>query len=155
MYRTKKATTGIDAGRLVYFHNHGNPGPGLYLPERWNHNRAQFSASGRTIDDAFDPSALQPLPREGFYRVTATFHCCAKKCRTFEPDMLVQLGYDGAARPLLFVPELTPQGMRIPDRGSLLDDDVLPNLAALRVAERQGGGGGGDDLSVPRGLIIH
>jgi hypothetical protein len=42
VYRTKTAVAGIEAGRLVYFHNHGDPGPGLYPPESWAQNRAKF-----------------------------------------------------------------------------------------------------------------
>jgi hypothetical protein len=49
LYRTVKPVAGIDAGRLVYFHNHGNPGPGLYPPDGWNANRARFSENGATV----------------------------------------------------------------------------------------------------------
>ena len=44
----------VEAGRLVYFHNHGNPGPGLYFPERWTHNRAHFTPRGSTVPPDFD-----------------------------------------------------------------------------------------------------
>ena len=36
LYRTVKPIGSIEAGRLVYFHNHGDPGPGLYFPESWS-----------------------------------------------------------------------------------------------------------------------
>ncbi len=39
IYVTTAALGGIPEGRLVYFHNHGDPGPGLYLPARWKGNR--------------------------------------------------------------------------------------------------------------------
>src|ERR1700746_1559639 len=105
VYRTAKPIAGVEAGRLVYFHNHGNPGPGIYVPERWHANRAQFAANGVTLPEGFDVRALQPLLAEGFYRVTAAFYCCEKKCVQFEPDAFVQLGYNGNAKALLFVPE--------------------------------------------------
>ena len=151
VYRTVKPIGSVEAGRLVYFHNHGNPGPGVYFPEKWQHNRAQFSAQGMTVGNDFDTSALKALPAEGFYRVTSTFHCCDKKCTKFEPDMFVQLGYNGAGHAILFVPELAASGMAIPERGALVDDKVLKNLAALKVPQRAAQ----QDLSLPRGMIVH
>src|SRR5206468_1595524 len=73
LYRTTMQIGGIEAGRLVYFHDHGNPGPGLYLPDSWKSNRAHFSSDGMTAPTDLDPRALQALPAEGFYRVTAAF----------------------------------------------------------------------------------
>src|SRR5689334_5257055 len=123
IYRTTKAIGGVEAGRFVYFHNHGNPGPGLYFPETWAHNRAKFSENGQTVPADFDPKSLEPLLAEGFYRVTSGFYCCAKQCAKFEPDALVQLGYNGSGKALVFVPELGATGMHIPERGSLVDDN--------------------------------
>lgn len=149
LYRTVAPIGDVPAGRLVYFHNHGDPGPGLYYPERWTANRAQFSPRGTTLPKVFDTRSLKALPAEGFYRVTATFVCCEKRCTQFEPDAFVQLGYNGAGRALLFVPELSGGAITIPERGTLLDDAVLTNLVPLRVSERR------DDLSLPRGLVVH
>jgi len=153
IYRTIKAIGGVEAGRFVYFHNHGNPGPGLYFPESWAHNRARFSENGTTVPEDFDPKALQPLLAEGFYRVTAGFYCCEKQCTKFEPEALVQLGYNGAGKALVFIPELGANGMNIPERGSLVDDNQLKHLSALKVPEREGGAK--MDLSLPRGMIVH
>src|SRR5690242_17163109 len=83
IYRTKSPIgDAVPAGRLVYFHNHGDPGPGVYLPESWSHNRAQFSERGATLPSPAEQSAeaLEALPAEGFYRVTKRFFCCEKKC---------------------------------------------------------------------------
>ena len=152
LYRTTIAIAGIDAGRLVYFHNHGNPGPGLYLPEGWSQNRARFSANGTTVPADLDAKALRPLPAEGFYRVTAEFHCCPKQCTKFEPAAFVQLGYNGAGRALVFMPELTPHGITLPERGTLVDDDVLANLDPLRLVETSATG---PEIVLPRGIVIH
>ena len=149
LYRTAAAIGDVAAGRLVYFHNHGEPGPGLYFPERWTANRAHFSPRGTTLPIMFDPSALVALPAEGFYRVAAEFFCCGKRCVKFEPDAFVQLGYNGAGRALLFVPELSQGAIAVPDRGTPIDDAVLAHLVALRVAERR------DDLALPRGIVVH
>ena len=45
---------------MVYFHNHGNPGPGVYLPESWEHNRAKFSPQGITLPDISHHSCRSP-----------------------------------------------------------------------------------------------
>ena len=153
LYRTVAPIAGVEAGRLVYFHNHGNPGPGVYFPERWTHNRAHFSPSGVTVGTSFDTRALQPLPPEGFYRVAKPFYCCAKQCTRFETDAFVQVGYNGAGRALVFIPELAQGVIAVPERGTLIDDDALANLVALQVPERKGVGN--SDLSLPRGIVVH
>lgn len=151
LYRTVKPIGGIEEGRLVYFHNHGNPGPGLYFPERWTHNRAHWSERGTTVPPDFDPRALRPLPAEGFYRVKSSFHCCAKQCVKFEPEQLVQLGYNGAGRALLFIPTLQRGALVTPERGTLIDDEALAALVPLIYPEAEAR----DDLSLPRGIVIH
>jgi hypothetical protein len=154
LYRTLAPVAGIPAGRLVYFHNHGDPGPGFYFPESWTHNRAKFSSGGTTAPPDFDPRTLQPLPAEGFYRVTKSFFCCAKQCVRYEPEMLVQLGYNGTGKPLVFMPELGPTGMAIPERGTAIDDEALVNLVKLAVNESQAIANDAA-LSVPRGIVVH
>ena len=154
LYRTVKAIAGIEAGRLVYFHNHGNPGPGLYFPESWSHNRAKFSQNGTTVPADFDPKSLRPLPAEGYYRVKAAFHCCEKQCVKYEPDQLVQLGYNGAGKALVFIPELSRGVIGVPERGTFVDDAALPNLVQLKFPEKDGGNEG-IDISLPRGILIH
>src|SRR3954471_12727892 len=96
VYRTSQPLEGIPAGRLVYFHNHGDPGPGVYLPVRWNQNRAVWQDRGTTTTAAWTET-LQALPAEGLYRVREEFFCCANRCRRYEVGALVQLGYDGEA----------------------------------------------------------
>lgn len=141
LYRTKAAIGAIPEGRLVSFHDHGEPGPGLYLPERWVKNRAVFGKGGVTLPDAASAKQLQPLLAEGLYRVEESFFCCEKKCRTFERDLLVQLGYDGNARPILFVPQWTATGLDLPERGQGVDELRLSKLQWLVVPEVQGSAG--------------
>ncbi len=138
LYRTTVAIGEVAAHRLVYFHNHGDPGPGLYLPEGWDANRARFPPRGFTLPAPVEAHAatLAPLAPEGFYRVVRPFFCCEKRCREFEPDLLVQLGYNGAAEPILFVPEREKLGVAIPTQGSALDAKALANLAPLKLAHR-------------------
>ena len=61
--------------------------------------------TGQGIGLAAATRYLEPLPAEGFYRVLQEFYCCEKQCRLFYSEMLVQLGFDDTATPILFVPE--------------------------------------------------
>ncbi len=138
LYRTRRALgTHLPEGRLVYFHNHGDPGPGLYLPSGWVANRARWHAHGTTLPDAAWAENLEPLPPEGLYRVLTAFPCCAKNCRTYEAEQLVQLGYNGAAEPILFVPEWTEQGLSLPESGTRVERERLERLAPLKVARSE------------------
>ena len=135
LYRTTvELEAHVPAGRLVYFHDHGEPGPGVYLPARWTANRVQWHEQGHTVAAAW-ARTLAPLPAEGFYRVRETFTCCAQRCRTFEPELLVQLGYDAEAQPIVFVPEWTARGLALPETGTRVDGARVTHLAPLTVAE--------------------
>jgi hypothetical protein len=136
LYRTTSAIGGVPEGRLVYFHNHGNPGAGVYLPERWEGNRARFSANGHTLPNEASAASLAPLAPEGFYCVTEAFHCCEKQCRLFEASLFVQLGYDGAATPILFVPEVAGAAVALPERGVRVDPECLAKMVPLMVAAK-------------------
>ena len=76
------------------------------------------------------------------------FFCCEKRCRAFEANQLVQLGYNGEAEPLLFVPEWTSGGVGIPERGNKLEPSVLQQLEWLVVAE-------GQAPEAPAGGLMH
>jgi len=133
LYRTTRPIGTVDEGRLVYFHNHGSPGPGLYLPKEWRYNRAQFEEKGHMLDDPGWVQFLEPLPPEGFYRVTEPFHCCEKQCRLFEQDALLQLGYNADADPILFIPELVDSMFAIPAKGWKTTLEMLGKMQGLRV----------------------
>jgi hypothetical protein len=155
LYRTTAPIGTVEAGRLVYFHNHGNPGAGVYFPDRWDHNRAHFSPKGVTLPTGYDTSTFKPLPREGFYRVATSFVCCEKNCVTFQPDTLVQLGYNGNGVPLLFQPELRGGAIGVPERGTKIDDAALDNLVALNVREGAPKADAPQLGKFPRGIIVH
>jgi hypothetical protein len=138
LYRTGLALGDeVPAGCLVYFHNHGDPGPGVYLPSGWSANRARWHEHGHTIPSPEWAATLEALPAEGLYRVREEFACCERRCRVYEPDLLVQLGYDGEAQPILFVPEWTQAGLAIPETGTGIDADRLDRLAPLLVVEAE------------------
>ncbi|HEY2735506.1 MAG TPA: hypothetical protein VGI70_16030 [Polyangiales bacterium] len=135
LYRTSAALGSIPAGRLVYFHNHGDPGPGLYLPSGWKHNRVELQARGQTLSDPAWLHELEPLPPEGLYRVTEAFHCCERKCRAFEPELLVELGYNAEGKAILFQPELVSGMLAIPTTGIAIDHAKLAHLKQLKVPQ--------------------
>ena len=134
LYKTTKAFQNIEAGRLVYFHNHGNPGAGVYLPKSWSNNLAIFHEQGTTLEDESYSSSLVALLPEGLYVVEKAFTCCNKNCRTYEKDALVQLGYNGEAGAILFVPTLGHAGMTLAPQGTKIDTTNFGNLRALKVA---------------------
>lgn len=133
IYVTIRPIGSVPAGRLVYFHNHGDPGPGIYLPSSWHGNRARFEARGHLLPDAAAVDRLRPLQREGFYRVRESFYCCPQECRRFEAETLVQLGYDGSAEAILFTPEWVGGQIAIPERGTRVDRERLVALTYLAV----------------------
>ncbi len=134
LYRTTGQVGSIPAGRLVYFHNHGEPGPGLYLPAGWTGNRMRTQERGSLLPSPQDVRWLEPLPPEGFYRVLEPFYCCEQHCRQFEPDLMVQLGYDASGQAILFVPEIVEGMLAVPERGSQIDHRALSQLKLLKVA---------------------
>jgi hypothetical protein len=136
LYRTLGPVGSIPAGRLVYFHNHGDPGPGLYLPTGWKRNRVEVSSRGNTLTDNSLLRFLEPLPPEGLYRVTEAFHCCERKCTEFEPESLVELGYNGEGQAILFRPELIDGELDIPGSGTAIDHSRLISLKQLKLPIR-------------------
>lgn len=133
LYRTLAPVGSIPTGRLVYFHNHGDPGPGLYLPTGWKHNRVEISERGTTLTDTSLVRYLEPLPPEGLYRVTQAFHCCERKCSAFEPEALVELGYNGEGQAIVFVPELVDGEVVIPQTGTAIEHSRLTSLKQLKL----------------------
>ena len=63
LYATRATIGSIPPGRLVYFHNHGNPGPGIYLPASWKGNRARFEARGHEVHYLDKTSGVQAIER--------------------------------------------------------------------------------------------
>jgi hypothetical protein len=134
IYRTTQPVGDIPAGKLIFFHNHGNPGAGVYLPASWKQNRASWHQNGTPIPGPWWAATLDPLAYEGFYRVREQFHCCEKKCMEFQLDQLVQLGYNGDADPILFVPEIRAEGFHIPESGMRIDRAQISKLQPLKTA---------------------
>jgi hypothetical protein len=148
LYRTTVALEDVPPGRLVYFHNHGNPGAGIYLPHGWQTNRAQWHQNGHTVPGPEWSQTLQPLPAEGLYRVTEGFFCCEKKCREYPGEALVQLGYNAEAEAILFLPEWTGGSLGFPERGTRIAPGNLSRLSLLQVAQARA-----EPATLPGGLL--
>ena len=133
IYRTSEEIEGVPAEQLVYFHNHGNPGPGIYLPEKWHNNQAQFSSKGRTLTDPVLAHTLEPIMEQALYRVGREFYCCSKNCVHFKVNQLVQLGYDGKANPILFFPFWKDTELCFPQKGTRIDAENFQFLEALEI----------------------
>jgi hypothetical protein len=137
LYRTTRALSdNLPENVLVYYHNHGDPGPGVYPVKSWNNNKAKFQEKGITLDDSKYAKTMKSLKTEGFYRVTKNFYCCDNHCFLFERDTLVQLGYNGDGKPIVFIPELHNEGLLLPQKGNLIDDEFVNNLKPLRVMNK-------------------
>lgn len=147
LYRTTRPLADVPAGRLVYFHNHGDPGAGLYTPHRWVTNRVEWHERGVPVPDEAYSASLAPLPPEGLYRVREAFHCCEKQCRRFEPEALVQLGYNAGAEAIVFTPEWVRGALAFPESGTLVNASQLGHLARLAVAEAAN--------AAPAGGLVH
>lgn len=136
IYRTTRPIgDAVPAGIMVFYHNHGEPGPGVYTVLQWKNNKAVFHEGGTTVPDEQYARSLEPLAPEGFYRVVEPFYCCEKKCQLYEEDVLVQLGYNGDAEALLFIPELIEGALVVPEEGKFVEEWQLTSLALLKVAE--------------------
>lgn len=145
IYRTTAPIGDVPAERLVYFHNHGNPSAGVYQPREWKGNRAHFHEQGTPLPSHELAANLHPLAAEGFYRVVEAFFCCAKRCREYGPDDLVQLGYDVSAAAILFTPEVLDGALVVPDRGMRIDAERINKLRLLNVPVSSHGDQGDDD----------
>lgn len=133
IYKTTTNIAKIPADRFVYFHNHGDPGAGIYMPERWLNNRAEFSKQGTPLSNDEESATLIPLPPEGLYRVRQTFKCTANSNIAFSPGQLVQLGYNRRADSILFVPIWNETGLVMPERGVLMEPENIRYLEQLLV----------------------
>lgn len=134
LYRTTAALGDIPSGRLVSFHNHGDHGPGVFLPTGWIHHRAQFSSVGVAIPSPGWSRTLDALAPEGVYRVRESFFCCERQCRSFDRDLLVQLAYTPEAAPVVLVFIARDDALVLPAQGNLVDRATVARLSPVQVS---------------------
>lgn len=132
LYRTTLPLTGreeqVPPRRLVYFHNHSEEGPPLILLPRENtNNRWAFHDRGYLVKDADWPTTLVALPPQGLYVLKGHFHPPGGP--VVHERTLLQLGYNAAGDPILFVPTFQDNAIRFPSTGYRFESlDILKDL---------------------------
>lgn len=132
IYRTTLPLPGreeqVPAGRLIYFHNHSDDGaPLVLLPQANTDNRWTFHDRGYLVRDADWVSTLESLPGEGFYILRGHFH--PPGGQVVHERTLLQLGYNMAGDPILFIPVLEANAIRFPTTGYRFETlDILKDL---------------------------
>lgn len=99
LYRTTRPLSeDVPAGVLVNLHTHD--APVVHLPVFSSFNRWQWDKEGRPVRARSDLETLRALPPEGYYVLRQDVRFDEAK---WPAGSLVQLGYDRAATPLLFL----------------------------------------------------
>lgn len=161
LYRTTLPLTDreeqVSARRLVYFHNHSEEGPPLLLLPRENTaNRWAFHDRGYLVRDADWLVTLVPLPAEGLYVLQGHFHPPGGP--VVQEKTLLQLGYNVAGDPILFVPTFEGNVIRFPASGYRFETlDILRDLtpAAFIVPRPAPTAGSSDAEPDPHGGLVH
>lgn len=120
LYKTTEPLPGkeqwVRANLLVYFHNHSQQGPPLLLlPAENKENRWTFHEKGYLIRDPGYVDTLVPLRDEALYVLTEPIYLSRDE---FIPERtLVQLGYNRAAEPILFLGKFERNSIQFPASG--------------------------------------
>lgn len=120
LYSTTKALPGkeewVRERLLVYYHNHSQQGPPLLLlPSVNTQNRWSFHEKGYLIRDPGFSETLVALKDEGLYVLTEPIYLSRDE---FIPEeTLVQLGYNRAGDPILFLAKFNDNVITFPNSG--------------------------------------
>ncbi len=131
VYRTSRPLPGkeewVRENLLVYFHNHSQQGPPLLLlPATNNNNRWQFHDKGYLIRDPGFAQTLEPLMEEGLYVLTEPIYLSRDE---FIPEeTLVQLGYNRAGDPILFLGKFVENQVVFPSSGLKCTPEIFDML---------------------------
>lgn len=147
LYRTTKALPGAESevgeGLLVNFHDHGTGAraggvPVVLLPAFSVFNRWQWRREPHPVRQLSWVESLVKLPLEGFYALRRPLPLDDGRA-AWPSGTLVQLGYDRAATPIVFMAQLranlADNFLWFADRGLTLDDETLATLQPLGVYE--------------------
>lgn len=134
MYRTTKphpSNTQIAADLLVYVGERS--GKTFVVVPHYNEANRWFwreDASFTTLEDDAWAASLMALRAEGFYTLPRTL--AFEDGGRWLENAIVQLGYDRAGRPILFVAErratMEDNALYFSDRGHRIDDTLLAEL---------------------------
>lgn len=120
LYRTTEPLSGkeewVRENMLIYFHNHSQQGPPLLLlPSANGNNRWAFHEKGYLVRDPDYAGTLIGLMDEGLYVLTEPIYLSRDE---FIPEeTLVQLGYNRAGDPILFLAKFLENGLTFPSSG--------------------------------------
>lgn len=146
IYKTLSSLAGkeewVRENLLVFFHNHSQQGPPLLLlPSANEANRWVFHEKGYLVRDDDFPNQLLPLRPEGYYVLSEAIFISSDEM--IPEETLVQLGYNRAAEPILFLGEFAPDGINFPASGlkcTLEIFDLLRPVTFRTPFEPPGGG---------------
>ncbi|MFB6262936.1 MAG: hypothetical protein ABEL76_04820 [Bradymonadaceae bacterium] len=112
---------------LVYFHNHSEQGPPLLLlPSSNEDNRWTFHDKGYLIREPEYVETLIELEDEGFFILTEPLYLSDDE---FIPEnTLVELGYNRAAEPILFMGTFEDNAIVFPESGLKCTREVFEML---------------------------
>jgi hypothetical protein len=120
IYRTEAPLSGkeewVREGLLVFFHNHSQQGPPLLLlPASNTNNRWSFHDKGYLVKDEDYPDSLVALMPEGYYVLGEPLYLSPEEM--IPSRTLVQLGYNRAADPILFLADFQDNRIEFPTSG--------------------------------------
>jgi hypothetical protein len=118
----------VGARRLVSFHNHSDDGPPIVLlPKSNTNNRWSFHERGYLVRDQDWLATLVRLPAQGLYVLKKHFH--PPGGAVVRERTLLQLGYNAAGDPILFVPSYKDNAIAFPTTGYRFEKlDILSDL---------------------------
>lgn len=131
IYRTAEALPGkeewVRENLLVYFHNHSQQGPPLLLlPAANANNRWSFHDKGYLIREEGYIETLEQLPSEGFYVLHEAIYISHDEM--IPENTLVQLGYNRAGEPIIFLAEFEESTINFPTSGLKCTADIFDLL---------------------------
>lgn len=135
LYRTTEAYPGhedkIPANALVYVGQKADTGATFVVrPSANRRNRWYWSEPTVALRSAMWGKTLKALPAEGFY--TLPEDLVIGETGRWVKNAIVQLGYNGEGRGIIFVGELHDNEERnvliFADSGVIIDDDLLERL---------------------------
>lgn len=134
IYRTSAPLPGkeewVRENLLVYFHNHSQQGPPLLLlPASNSDNRWTFHDKGYLIRDPEYVAGLVELRAEGFYVLSEAIYLSHDEM--IPKGTLVQLGYNRAADPILFLAEFEKSSILFPNSGLKCTLEIFDLLEAV------------------------
>ncbi|HSN98481.1 MAG TPA: hypothetical protein VLS89_09285 [Candidatus Nanopelagicales bacterium] len=135
----------VPAGILVSFHNHPDSGlPTVTVPDHNIHNRWHFHGPSISFRGLTWAETLQKLPPEGFYILRKELSFDGGK---WPRNTLVQLGYNQAGMPILFIARvrarLDENDLHFSDKGVGIKREQLNILESVTIYQEQDGGAGG------------